>query len=799
MKHLVFLLIIIHIALFGKAQSNEKKDIFLTGKIVDEKNNPVHLANVLLFSKADSSVITTTVSDEKGIFDINAKPGFYFLKISFLSYKEKLIDHINLIDKNIALGVLALKTNTDTLKEVVVKSERSMMKLELDKKVFNVGKDLSNVGANASDILNNLPSVTVDVDGTVSLRGSQNVRILIDGKPSALTGTRSTDALRNLQGDLIESIEIITNPSSRYDAAGEAGIINIILKKNKVYGLNGVFNVNMGYPTAFGGSFNVNYRRNKINLFSNYGINYRSTPGKGSSHQQFNSSDTSFVYNQTRSINRSELSHNLIFGLDYFIDNSSTLTGSFLYSPSDGVNKSTTQYEDFNKNNELQQIVQRYEREQETENSIEGSLNFRKKFSEKDHELTADFKYVLGDDIEKTDYTQTVPENNSNIIQRSDNIANERNWLFQTDYIRPFGAEGKIEAGLKTNTRIVKNDYLLEQQDSLLTWIPFPAFNNNMIYTEKIHAAYLMANKKFKRIGLQGGIRVEQSDITTELTKTNEINRRTYFNIFPSATLSYELNEKNTVQLSYSYRINRPEFRDLLPYSNFSDLRSFFKGNPDLNPEFIHSFEAGHLFNWGKGTLLSNAYYRYRTGVIQRIITIDSNGITNIFPVNLATQNAYGIEFNLDLDINSWWKLTSNINLYRAITDGTYNGERMYSETYSGMGRATSKITLFKKWEMQAAFNYRAPRVTPQGKDLATYFIDLGISGDVLKGKGTLVLNVRDLLNSRMRRGIVNEDGYYSESEFQWRARQIMLTFSYRLNRAKEQKKEETDQQESEL
>ncbi len=791
MKRFYFSLFLFFSILVVKAQDSTGIAFNIQGKIVDEQNKPVPSASITLFDQKDSSIQTTKTSDGTGFFNIATKPGDYFLRITLVSFQEKVVPNLNIRDKDINVGTVSLSAKAKVLNEVVVTTVKPQMKLELDKRVYTVGKDLSNVGGTASDVLNNVPSVTVDVEGNVSLRGSSNVRLLIDGKLSALTST--PDALRQLPANLIESIEVITNPSSRYEAAGEAGIINIILKKNNRTGLNGIFTVNAGYPSAYGGSFNINYRKKSLNFFTTYGIDYRSTPGRGSSFQQFNNADTSFAYQQNRNITRSGTSHNLIVGVDYFVNEQNTLTGSFLYNPSNGINKSNITYDDLDKFGNLQQTVLRNEREHERDKDMEASLNYRKKFAAKDHLLTADFKYVWGDEVELSDFWQGIAGAGNSILQRADNRANEHTLLFQSDYVHPFGEEAKLETGVRTSIRTIKNNYLLEQQNDGTEWVILPAFNNNMIYTEKIHAAYLMGSKKIKSWALQGGLRAELSDITTELTKTGEINPRSYFNLFPSASTSYELNEDNTLQISYSYRINRPRYRDLLPFSNFSDLRSLFKGNPDLNPEFTHSFEAGHLVKWNKGTFLSNGYYRYSTGVIQRFTEVDSTGVSYIIPINLATQDAYGLEFNLSLQLNNWWLVNSNLNLFRAVTNGNYKESDLNSDAFTGTSRITSRMTFFRKWDFQTAFNYRAPRETPQGKDLSTYFIDMGISGDVLKGKGTVTFNARDIFNSRKRRTIVEETGYYLKSDFQWRSRQLMVTFSYRLNRVKEKAPERSN------
>lgn len=788
MKQFLLLLIFIQTAV------SAQQEILITGTIQDEQKNPVPFGNVSIHNPSDSVLITGGISDDHGKFQVPVKLGNYYVKVSFLSYQEQIIPNIVASQRNVDLGLIILKENTEVLDELVIKGEKGQMELQLDKRVFNIQKDLSNVGRNASDILGNLPSVTVDVDGTVSLRGSENVRILINGRPSGLT-SRDPEALRMLQGNLIETVEIITNPSSRYDAAGEVGIINIVLKKNQEKGINGTFTGNVGYPAFYGGAYSINLRRNKTNIFSSYGVDYNKRPGYGDSYQRYSSEDTSFVYTQHNDRSGSELSHNFTIGLDYFLNDKNTITGSLLYNTSAGLNKATTNYNDFNENEQLTRTVVRSEREKEDEENIEGSLSYKKTFETKGRMLTSDFKWIKSVDNEDTDYREAINEG-SDSVQRSINFADELNWLFQTDYIHPFGKEGKIEAGIKTATRIIKNRFGLESQDAALNWIRHEEFTNYLIYTERIHAAYIMVNNTFGKFSIQTGIRGELSDITTELTETNEVNPRDYFNVFPSASLSYKIRDNRTLQLSYSYRISRPDFRNLLPFSDFRDPRVLFTGNPNLRPEYTNSLEAGYLLDWEGGSILSNIYYRNRTDVIQRIVsTPDSTGRSRVIPINLANEDAYGIELNLSLNIQDWWRLNTSVNFYRAITKGVYEGDVLESDNYTWTSRTTSKMTLFKNVDFQASFNYRAPRVTTQGKDLSMYSIDLGISRDVLKGKGTLTANVRDLLNSRMRRSIIDRDDYYSNSKFQWRTRQFMLTFTYRLNQGKDKQKQKNDSQ----
>jgi outer membrane receptor protein involved in Fe transport len=801
-RYFWFTILLLHTFSFVSSQGREH---LITGNIVDENNAAVPYGNAALYTVKDSSLVGGAVSDATGRFEVATAPGQYYLKITFLSYQEKTVPNIVVSNQIVDVGTIVLRSDSKVLKDVVVTGERSLMELQLDKRVFNVSKDLSNIGASASEVLDNLPSVNVDVEGNVNFRGSQNVRILIDGKPSGLTGISSADALRQLQGDMIESVEVITNPSSRYEAEGEVGIINIILKKNRRQGLNGSFSVTGGIPDNYRASFNLNFRKNKFNFFTNYGISYRAAPGRGSSFQRFertdsNSVDTSFVYEQSRANVRSDLSNNLMAGTEYFINDQNTLTATFLYRNSQGVNNTRIDYRDLDMNGGLVRTLIREEEEDEIDLTTEVSLNYNKKFAQEGRTLTADFKWINSSENEKADYRQWNPvDSNIGTIQRSDNLERERNLLFQADYVHPFGNKNTFETGVRSTLRKLNNNFLVEELGETGNYVSLPQFDNALIYTENIYAAYVMASKEIKKLSLQAGLRGELSDVTTTLVRTNEVNPRLYFNVFPSAHISYKLQDNKTIQLSYSYRLSRPRPRNLLPFSNFSDPRVIFRGNPNLNPEYTHSLETGYLLNTDNGTLLTSIYYRYRIGVMQRITVVDSTGLSQIFPVNLGTENAYGLEFNWSHTFQDWWRLNTNLNLYRAITQGTYNDQSFFADTYAGTSRITSKITFLKKVDFQQSVNYRSPRITPQGRNLSIYSVDLGLASQVLKGNGNIVFSVSDLFNSRVRRSIVDYEGYYSRSEFQWRRRQFLVTFTYRFNQKQDRKRENREERDDSM
>jgi hypothetical protein len=338
----IIIILLLVLQLHGYAQKGEQS-YTISGSVVDDQDVAIPFANAAVYSNLDSTLVGGAASDESGRFTIQLKPGNYYMEVTFLSFQPSIIPGLNLINKDIDLGVVVLNADTRVLETVEVEGERSQMELQLDKRVFNVGSDLSTRGGNAADILNNVPSVNVEIDGTVSLRGNENVRILINGKPSGLT-SRDPDALRNLQANLVERVEVITNPSSRYEAAGEVGIINIVLKKNQQNGLNGTFTGMIGHPDAIGGSYTLNLRRKKFNLFSSYGVDYRKSPGYSTLYQSFDDGARETFQDGDRS--RSELSHNLSGGLDYFINDKNSITGSIMFNFGDGLNTSVLTYND---------------------------------------------------------------------------------------------------------------------------------------------------------------------------------------------------------------------------------------------------------------------------------------------------------------------------------------------------------------------------------------------------------------------------------------------------------------------
>lgn len=774
------------------ANATPKKII---GIITDANSNqPLDYATVSLYSQRDSSLVAGNITDPTGAFSIETRPGRFYLVIDFLAYQSKTVNDVALGREQtiLDLGTIGIAPQAAALDEVVVTAEKSTMTMALDKRVFNVGKDLSSRGGNAAELLDNVPSVQVDVEGNVSLRGSNNVRILVDGKPSGLIGVGDTDGLRNIPANLIEKVEVITNPSARYEAEGMAGIINIILKKERKTGLNGSFDFTVGTPDQYGAAINLNYRTKNLNLFTNYGINYRRGPGSSILYSEFYDGDTTLITDQDTERLRGGLSNSVRLGADYFLNDKNILTTAFTYRASDDNNSAITNYRDYiNTLDNFIGLTTRTDDEFEDEYTLEYSLDYKRTFERKGQELTATLRYndnteQEGSDLRNQFFTPDLkPSATPDLQQRSNNTESQQNLIFQADYVQPFGEDGKFEAGLRSSFRDIDNDYLVESFDDGI-WESIEGLSNIFAYDENIHAAYLIYGNKIGKLGYQVGLRGEYSDITTELLTTNEVNARDYANLFPSAFLSYDLPQQNAIQLSYSRRVRRPRFWDLNPFFTFSDDRNFFSGNPDLDPEFTDAYELSHIKYFGKGSISSAIYYRYTTDVIQRIVALDGLGRTVLRPENLATQDDLGLEFTANYSPFSWWRLNANVNFFRSVTNGDNIDSNLQAETITWFTRGTSRWTLWKDTDLQVRFNYRAPRQTTQGETRSLSSVDVAASRDVLKKKGTLTLSVRDLFNTRRRRYIQFGDSFFREGDFQWRARQFTLTLNYRLNQKKQ-------------
>ena len=788
----------------GNRSGGERQmpQIKISGTIVDQDTkSPLEFATISIYSKRDSSLITGGLSEVDGTFEVQSRPGALYAVIEYISYEAVQIDVP--LDResrrggppSIDLGVIGLYESGIALNDVEIRAERSETQFSLDKRVFNVGKDLANQGGTAQDILDNVPSVTVDIEGAVSLRGSSGVRILIDGKPSGLANQDNANGLRSIPANLIDQVEVITNPSARYEAEGMAGIINIILKKDKGSGFNGSFDVSGGYPTNGGLGANVNYRKGNINWFANYGMRYRSTPGFGESFLRQDRSGETFYQEVFRDNERSGLSNSVRFGIDFIPNEKEILTGAFLFRKSDEDNFGTITYNDYINDfpGNLTLNTLRTDDEREDEIDLQYSINYKKEFSSRQHYFEATVQFQNETEEEGSDFLETstafIGNPIADLVQRSANEEANMEWLFQVDFVKPLGENGKFETGLRSSLRAINNDYAVEQEEDG-QFVTLVGLTNDFNYDENVQAAYAIAGSKTGKFGYQFGLRAEYSDILTELEQTNEVNDRDYFSLFPSSFLNYEFSPGSTIQASYSRRIRRPRFWDLNPFFTFSDSRNTFSGNPNLDPEFTDSYELNYIKYMDDLTITGGFFYRHTTDKIQRILVFKEDGTTNRQPENLATGDDYGLELTFQYSGIKWLRLDGNANFFRQEVNGQNVDDSFSASTTTWFGRFTSRASFWDS-DLQLRFNYRGARETVQGTSRGIPSLDLGWSKDILGKQGTVTLSVRDVFNSRKRAGTTIGDGFFRESEFQWRARTATIAFNYRINQKKQRSRGE--------
>ena len=790
------------LAFFFVLTAFSQKPITISGKVIDAlSKQPLEYATIVI-KNTETQKISGGITDAKGIFSVKTPAGFYEISVEFISFKSKKYPKQN-ITKDLDLGTITLSEDSKSLDEVVIIAEKTTVDIRLDKKVFNIGKDLSIRGGNASDVLGNVPSVQVDVEGTVSLRGNENVTILIDGRPSALVGLNGAEALRQIPAEAIEKVEVITSPSARYDAEGTAGILNIILRKNKLTGFNGSLQLDLGYPERFGTAFNANWRTKKWNLFTNTGFRYNETPGNALSESNFLSSNAqNALVVEQRNFGRLGRSIFTSFGAEYYLSQNSSIIGNIIFNGGNDDDVNTNDIDRFDANGNINEATFRTEAEGEDENRLQYTLDYVNTFDGKGKKLSINLQYST----EMEDILNNITEidTQTNILNDLEQVIEEQNEdraLLQIDYVHPVGENIQYEAGYRGNYRDIFNSfYLAERQvfpDGPL--VPDAGLNNSFNYEEFVNAAYFQYGQKFNKISFLGGLRYEYT--TTEIVQQTSTtsSKRNYGNLFPTVNLGYEFRDGENMTLGYNRRIRRPRGRNLNPFPSRSSEANIYTGNVNLNPVITDAFDIGYLKRWDKFTISTSLYYNISNDNWERIqedtgdVTDNGDPITRRFPVNLSTQERLGLEFTLNYRPFKIWNINSDFNLFRVTTDGDYTNpttnvtQSFDFENTAFFIRLNQKITLPGKTDLQINTNYRGPSQNAQTKSQGVFSMNLAASKDLFNEKASISLNFSDVFNSRISRRTTNIPGFLDQySEFQWREPQFRVSFVYRFNQKKE-------------
>ena len=754
------------------AQSNEYK---IVGQVVEaESKQSIGYATVAAINASTTQMIGGTTTDDNGRFSIRVSSQDVFIEVSFIGFNTVKRANLDFVGSVADLGTIQIGEDAQTLEEVVVTAEKSTTEFKLDKRVFNVGTDLSTTGASALEVLNNVPSVNVDIEGQVTLRGSGGVQMLINGKPSVIAA-EAGNALGTITADMIDRVEVITNPSAKYEAEGTSGIINIVLKKDEKRGLNGSLSLNTGIPDNHSVGLSLNRRTDKFNLFTQLGVGYRELPSDNENTNKDLISGTN-LFSTGREF-RNETFYNIILGTDYYINpqNIITLSGSFAYEVEDQPSETSFV---FSSDGSPQSAWTRTEETSATNPKLQYELQYKRGFTDdEDHQLlfSAIGNYFGKDQSSQFTnvFTMGVPNQNDQITQTA---FEEGKFTFNLDYTKPYSEEWTLETGAQYLINNVSNDFAVSNEEGG-EFVADPNLTNLFEYNQKVFGIYGTGAFESDIWGIKLGLRVENTELSTLLVNTSEENNQKFTNLFPSAHTSFKLTKAISLQAGYSRRIYRPRLWDLNPFFNIRNNFSIRVGNPGLLPEYTDSYEAGSIFIWDLVTLNVNVYHRYTTNKIERVSTFE-NSVSIFRPENIGINRATGVEANFKY--SPMKKLTingdANYNIFKR--RGMFSDQLFDFSADQWSGKLMTKYKLSKAMDVELTTRHESREQTVQGIIAANTFLDFGLRYKVMKGQGVFNMSVRDIFASRVRRSTVDQPDFFILRRGQ-RGRFITFGFSY--------------------
>ncbi|MEA3496214.1 MAG: TonB-dependent receptor [Bacteroidota bacterium] len=768
--------------------------------IDNDTKHLVEYASFALYNMRDSSLVAGAIADKSGKIFLKELPfGRYYAIVTFIGYENKEIKNIMINPKNQHknLGVIAIKQAAIELEEVEVGAERKHIEYRIDKKVINVSKDIIASGGTAIDVLENTPSIQTDVDGNISLRGSSNFQLLINGKPSVLSGN---DALKQIPASTVKQIEIITNPSAKYDPDGVAGIINLIMKKQEGEGVNGIINASIGSFGNHSVDFLLNYRKGNFNFFTSLNYNERKRPGTSIMERESFLTDTTNFLTFEADRDRHHGGYEAKAGFDYIINekNSLTLSGEYgLRSFGFNFESKYHEYSDpFDTN-----IYYYRENEMNIQNNYYvADLFYQHDFNGESHNLTTNIHYSLrgGEDTETNSEYQTLedwliegvtPEN-----QRSFEINDGYKFRVKVDYTKKFSENGKLEAGLQSRIDISNSVYDLENYNVTLDkWIKNAEQHNSIDVQKNIHSAYGTFTNELFGFGFMAGLRAEYTDRIISQNILNDdfvINR---VDIFPSFHISKKLPADQQLLASYSKRINRPRDWYLDPFPHYIDDKNIRQGNPNLEPELINSLEFGYQKRIKSSFLSLEAYYRETNNKISRIHRMIENEVMIHTFDNITKDYSLGFEFMGNIEIKKWWTINASANFFKYHIEGEIIDDDVNQAINTWSSRLNSTINLKTKTKIQLSGFYSAPSITAQGERDDFFFTSIAIRQDFLKRKLSLTFRVRDIFGT-MNHAFTSYGIYFIQSnEFKRLSPSYNLSISYQLNNYKKKKRSSSE------
>ena len=778
---------------------SQNSEVIVTGTVTDSETNiPLEYATISVFNVNSEDAINGVITDSNGEFSIELSKGNYDFKVEFISFKIKYYRNIT-VNNPLSLGTIELSIDENILDEIEVIGEKTEIEIKLDKTVYNIGKDLTLKGSSVSDVLDNLPSIEVDIEGNVSLRGNESVRILINGKPSGLVGISSNEALKQFPSESVEKVEVITSPSARYNAEGTAGIINIILRRSKLTGFNGSLSLNSGYPERYGVSANLNYRTKKLNFFNNIGYNTRTSEGSFINETEYYTNQAINNFLNENGVRGSERNSNYLnTGIEYFISDKTSVVGSYVFRKSDGFTNNTN---NVNQNfNSISKFSERLEKESEIDDTNEFSINLTHDFNKEGHVLTMDYQKEKSSENENgfISNSQLKPILTKYLSEKVNTDEIQESELFKIDYVLPIKKDGQFELGFRRSNQHQDIDYLAKNEDLNGNFINDLNLSNTLLYNEKVNAFYTQYGNKKNKFSYLLGLRYEESKTAVKQLANNTNNVKNYNDFFPTLNLSYQIKENETITFGYNRRIRRARSYFINPFPSKSSATNIFQGNPNIDPTYSNGIDLGYLKRYEKLTLNGSIYYRKETGVFTFIsentgdfvlVNEISVPVLRRTPINLASNKQIGLELNANFNQSKNWRLNGSLNFYESETLGEYMGIVYDSKNLTWSGRLSNNLKLFSSVDWQTSFRYRAPQKTAVSERKASIYSNTAFSKDLLKDKITLTFKVNDIFETGKWRIESFNENYRSYSESNWRGgRTLELNLIYRFN----QKKKET-------
>lgn len=774
----------------------------ITAKAIDTKTNvPLSYATLYIQNWADSTVNYAVLADDDGVFELTQiKLGAYKLIISFLGYKDYVIEKLLIIPPDKVeqnLGTLKIEEDAAMLEEVKIVAEKSVMQMQADKKIFNVDKSALSAGGTATDALRQIPTVDVDYQGNVSLRGSSNMQIFINGKPTGITGSNRQAVLDAIPANAIESIEILNNPNAKFDAEGEAGIINIILKKNYQKGLNG--NVTAGYGTVYKSNFGVllNFKKKKINFTSAYNFRFNETRSNGFNMRKNIVDDSTFNFINTNDKNRQRqnYSNTVNFNIDYDINETNSLSFGALFGSNWRKNNQTVYYNFLDSIGEIYRYFERYESSIRNNWNTDVNMYYFKKFKNKGQNLSIATNYSYSSHNDMPEYQQQSFFNDKNanlLIPRTienNNVKENTNvFQFQTDYTHPFEkSNSQLEVGAKTTLRKVVYDFYADTLNRTTNIYETNfGLTNNFNFLENVNAVYGVFSGIYKKFSYKTGLRMEQSNVYGSQEVGNNNFERHYIDFFPSVFVAQEFKKNHKLQLQYRRSINRPNLEALNPFGNQTDPFNIRVGNPALLPVYTNAVEISYVKNFKAIFLTTTVYYRQSKNPQTRFRTVDSEGVSVLSSGNLTTGRNIGTEIIFRAQITKWWNVMINPNLFYNALEGTIPNTEVEQNTnnFTWNMRLMSNFKVWKNADIQLMWFYRGKVKFLQGELQPITYVSLGFKKDFLKNnKASIAVNISDIFRTQVFR--VNSKGQNFEGNVrrQWETTVANIVFTYKFGK----------------